>query len=193
MKKHLLGLGIFSFIVVSFAVAFAFLCTPKIKKVEEIKKPVYELSRKTCQYDTKEEIANSLPKITQATISEKTRLFQATIEGGYLKKESEELKLHFFFSDGKETKFLITKNTEIEKNYVGDAVVWKVQFDSKEFKNLFGKKNNFYVISEVVKKNSNDVIEIPQFNYKKAVSILSIDDSQNRMKEKNLKETKILQ
>lgn len=49
MKKHLLGLAIFSFIFASFAVLFAFLYAPQIPtipQVEEIQRPVFQSDRK---------------------------------------------------------------------------------------------------------------------------------------------------
>lgn len=49
MKKHLLGLAIFSFIFASFAALFAFLYAPKIpqiSRIEEIRRPVFENDRR---------------------------------------------------------------------------------------------------------------------------------------------------
>ena len=89
MKKHLLGLAIFSFIFASFAVAFAFLYAPKIRKVEEVKQPVFENDKRNrCNY-SKRRTENSSFKFTQATLTERHRKFTAVIEGEELKAETE--------------------------------------------------------------------------------------------------------
>lgn len=42
MRKHILGLAVFSLIFVSFAFAFAYIYAPPIPQVEEVKIPVYK-------------------------------------------------------------------------------------------------------------------------------------------------------
>ena len=42
MRKHLLGLAIFSFIVVSFAIAFAYFYVPKTVKIKQVQIPHIE-------------------------------------------------------------------------------------------------------------------------------------------------------
>jgi hypothetical protein len=41
MKQHIFGFALFSFIVSSFAIIFAFLYAPAIPKIDEVKAPVY--------------------------------------------------------------------------------------------------------------------------------------------------------
>lgn len=142
MKKHILGLAIFSFIFVSFAFAYAFLCAPSLPKVEEVKTPVYvSEKRSSCR--------KSFNEISYEVVSSQLDLKE--------KKLTTLILLKWNGSGSAPTNVYV--NTEIlapiEKRFEYDSANIRTSFDSRNRAEILiesdvsdqfpvGKKDNVY-------------------------------------------------
>ncbi len=191
MKKHLIGLGIFSFIVVSFAVAFAFLYTkPELGNLEVTKKPVVQTDkRKSCDY-TKKRNVDSAFTFSQATLQRKNSHFNAIVEGENL--EDLKFKFHFFVDSGKKIKYVSTENLTVRKIYSSEKLQWSVSTNLSDLLDKYDGKGNFYFIPEQISDSNQSNNKQVSFDAKKAVSVLWIGSPVVEKTVKSLDDSKIL-
>lgn len=191
MKKHLLGLGIFSFIIVSFAVAFAFLyAKPEICNLEVTKKPVVQTDkRKSCDYSKRRNVDSSC-KFTQATLQKNSHQFNALIECDDIDR-SYNLELHFFINNGGKTEFAVTEMSEVKQVNINGKSYWEVETNLREWANKYNRKSNFYVMSEFKDIRFSD--DEVKFDANKAVSVLWVESPVVEKTVKSRDSTKILQ
>ncbi|HMS41279.1 MAG TPA: hypothetical protein PKE69_13700 [Pyrinomonadaceae bacterium] len=174
MKKHLLGLAIFSFIVVSFVVSFGFIYATKVGKVEEIKKPVIENdTRRKCDFWEKTNKDSSF-SITQATLQRNSREFNAFINGGSFHSHTS-IKLHFFLDDGEKPKYMGTQDSQVRGINIEGKSKLGLSADLRGMLKTYDRKSNFYVMPELITlKNKFDTNQV-EFDASKSVSILWVD------------------
>ncbi len=192
MKKHLLGLAVFSFIVVSFAVTFGFIYTKKVRKVEEIKKPVMENdTRKKCDFSEKSNEDSSF-SISQATLQRNSGEFNAFINGENFHSHTS-IKLHFFLDDGKKTEYIGTQESQLSVINIEGKLKSGLSADLRGMLKPYDRKSNFYVIAELITlKNKFDNNQV-EFNANKATSVLWVDSPKYEKQNNKREEVKILQ
>ncbi len=193
MKKHLLGLGIFSFIVVSFAVAFAFLyAKPEVCNLEVTKKPVIQTDkRKSCDY-TKKRNVDSAFTFSQATLQRNSKEFNAFINEESFQTNSS-FKLHFFLDDGKNTKYIGTQDSQVKVINIEGKPKLGVSADLRGMLKTYNHKSNFYVIPELITFNNKFDRNQVEFNANKAISVLWVDSPKFEKKNNNHEDVIILQ
>lgn len=184
MKKHLLGLGIFSFIVVSFGVVYAFLFAPKIPQVVEVRKPVYEFDKRNkCSFSERRSQKPSF-RITHSTLLENNRKFNAIIEAENI-DENAQFDLHYFVNDGKNVEYIATESAKVKKIVIESKFYWGIELNLDKWQKKFNNKNNFYFIPELTAEGnkSQDQNNI-EFDSAKAIPVLWLKSPE--IKEKTL-------
>ena len=180
MKKHLLGLAIFSFIFAAFAIAFAYFYAPKVLEINEVKRPVFENdTRNRCEKNFTQNNSSSI-EITQPNISNvfrKNSAKESQIFFAMVKKDKlavgTKILLHFFVGDGKTISYAATENYEIKRISTDERITSAyINFDLNGWQKKFNRKNNFYVIPQIVTEDYNSDSIQPKFDSNKAIPVL---------------------
>lgn len=149
MKKHIVGLALFGFIVTSVAVIYGFLSFPKITPVPA---PQYNptSSPTSCwkmKRERKEPKANSI-EVRQAVLDMPTKQFNWELA---LPESNESIELHFFVKNDKETRYLTTEQV---KNKLSNNGVLKFS-NSYDWLNKRKSFDNLYVIAQFESEATN--------------------------------------
>jgi len=173
MKKHILGLALFSFIVSAAAVVYAFFNVPEIVQVSEVitvSEPQYVPTRTSCKMRSTPK--NNSIKIEQAVLNLQTKQFNWELA---TPDREEAIALHFFSKDAGGTRYITSEqiNNKFSHNGVlkfSDSYRWLNKRDSYE---------NLYVIaqfdSEVINYSENFQVYgdrfQPKFDAAKATAV----------------------
>jgi hypothetical protein len=185
MKKHLLGLAIFGFIVLSFSVTFSFLYSPSIlidPRFEETLESAVETDKKK-KLVKKVSPSESIELIQPMIASEErkyfreTNFYQCQVFSANLKKgnlqSGMKLAFHFFVAENGKVRYLASEGKEIDRFFFQDEnFVTQVRIDLGNWSKKIGKKNNFYVIPQVIGDFSEMTKLKPEFNTEKAFPVL---------------------
>jgi len=188
MKKHILGLGIFSFIFASFAFAFAFFYAPPIPQIEEVKienKDKVEI----VNYQKTSCFRKRIKEITSEVVSSQLFLDEEKIIS--------EIKLSWNGSGEPPQKVSVMTNFFTLKNE-GKSSFGTLQVFDKPFNGVtektftvvskisdnqrIGKHNNFYVISSASDYYSADKPVEPDKGTAEATQVLFVHGNSSIIK-----------
>ncbi len=163
MKKHIIGLALFSFIVSAATVIYALFNVPEIITVSA---PQYIPTQRTnCKMkrELKESKSNS-PLITQAVFNLKTKQFSWELAR---QKVNSPILLHFFIKDEKGTSYISTEqginSVRYGEMFFSGSFIWIGNLDSYM---------NLYVIAELAPTPGHYKNYQPEFNADKAIPVL---------------------
>ena len=147
MKKHILGLALFSFIVSAAALVYAFFNVPEIVPVSEIitvsASQTIPASRINCQ-----KLQFKSVKVNQAVLDLQTKQFNWELATPDI---DEPIALHFFSNDDKGTRYITTE--QINNKFSHNGIL--------KFSNSYGWLNkrksyeNLYVIAQFDSEAAN--------------------------------------
>ena len=153
MKKHIIGLALFSFIVGAAAIVYGFLNFPRIIPVpapEYISTTTTTTSPTSCwrmKRAHKEFRANSI-EVRQAVLNLPTKQFNWELA---TPESSEPIELHFFIKDEKGTRYITTQ--QVKNKFSNDGVL---RFsDSYDWLNKRKSFDNLYVIAQFESEATN--------------------------------------
>lgn len=166
MKKHIVGLTLFSFIVVAAAIVYSMF---SLSQVEEVPAPAdyQHYSSKTSCWKMKSKSNVASPFVNQAVFNAKTKRFS-----WYLSKSetSSSILLHFFVSDAKGIRYIDSVPADGLK---GDGELNYSPFYMEL--NKLDSQANFYLITEVDTllpyKNFNEYSRAVAFDASKAIAV----------------------
>ncbi len=142
MKKHILGLGLFSFIVSIAAVVYALFPVPEIIPVSEVitvSAPQYNAKR-SCRMKVKENKV-SLIEVRQAVLDLQTKQFNWELATPDI---DEPIALHFFSNDDKGTRYIASEQINNKFSHNG---ILKFS-NSYSWLNKRKSYENLYVIAQ---------------------------------------------
>ena len=165
MKKHILGLALFSFIVSAAAIVYAVLNFNEIIPVSEINStPQYIPSERTRCKMKRQSKTNSI-EITQAVYNARTKHSNLELA---VSRDVRAIALHFFSKNNNDSQYI--KTVQLEGG--GDYRNVSIDFEAFDWLNKRASRGNFFVIAE----STNEYLYIdsenqPKFDSQKAVAI----------------------
>ena len=163
MRKHIIGLVIFSFIVGAAAVVYAIFNVPEIIPVFAPQYAPVERTHCKMRREIKEPEINSI-EVEQATINLRTKEFNWEI---IAPETDAAIKLHFFSKGNYGTKYLISSPV-INFSHTGSLRI------NKSFRFLYDRESyeNLYVIGEFYSESKvYNETNPPEFDIKKATAV----------------------
>jgi len=157
MKKHLLGLGIFSFIVVSFGIVYAFLFAPKIPQVPQVEDTRLYSVRNMCEIKSISKPNNRLEVVsTQYDLDEKKVISQIKINSNTYGKIPKVVKAEVSLFKVEQVEQVEPKNIILEQKTASvinvseelNYAVFTVSVDLTKNPTL-NQKDNFYAVFDV--------------------------------------------
>ena len=142
MKKHVLGLALFSFIVSASAIVYALFSVPETAPVSEVitvSVPRYSVNR-SCRMKSKSDNAASIG-IRQAVLNLQTKQFNWELATPEI---DEPIALHFFSNDDKGARYITTEQINNKFSHNG---ILKFS-DSYGWLNKRKSYENLYVIAQ---------------------------------------------
>ena len=163
MKKHIIGLALFSFIVITAAVVYAIFSVPEIIPVSA---PKYVPAERThCNMRRKiKESKFSRVEVTQAIINLQTKEFSWEVAAP---ETDAPINLHFFTKENGGTRYL-TSLPFVTLSHTGQVKI------NKAFKFLYDRKSyeNLYVIGEYYYESEiYNEANPPRFDINKATAV----------------------
>ncbi len=196
MKKHIIGLTLFSFIVSAAAIVYAVFNVPEIVQVAAQRYVVAERTHCKMKRAVDNSQADS-PVVTQAVFDLKTKQLNwelvaplssdSKIAVSFSDADSK-IALHFFVKNKNGTRYLnsvLTPSFATPENFViksSGSYEWLDNLDSYE---------NLYVTAESTSwKKFHDKTVQPKFNAEKATSVLLYSGEQGYLTEKYFRDAK---
>ena len=178
MKKHIIGLALFSFIVTTAAVIYGFLSFPKIIPVPA---PQYSpASAPTSCWKMKrerKELKSNSIEVKQAVFDTETRQFNWELE---TPNKNEPIELHFFIKDEKGTRYITSEQVTNEQvtNKLSHNGILRFS-NSYDWLNKRRSFENLYVIAQFESDatNYNENFQVygnkfqPKFDAMKATAV----------------------
>ena len=180
MKKHIIGLALFSFIVSAAAIVYAIFNVPEIASVAATQYIVAERTHCKMKRAANRSTVDA-PMVTQAVFDLKTK--QLNWELAAPQRSGSTIALHFFVKDANGTRYLNSafapqmgfENGGIKAT---NSYEWLDRLESYE---------NLYIVPELASWNKYQKRQ-PKFDAEKATSVLLYSGEQGDLTEKYFKE-----